>query len=79
MGKILRQIIDHTLKTPDGRWSRMSIIITSAWLAVIVLAILDFCKEGFRYDVWITFVGVAVGTKLVDAQAKKVEANENPK
>ena len=69
--------ISHTLKTKDGRWSRMSIIIATAWLMVIFMALWDFFCEGFRLDVWMTLVGVAVGTKWVDKKSESITPKSN--
>ena len=45
----------------------------SAWLFVIIAAIIHFIISGFQLEVWLTFVGVAMGSKLIDAGAKKIE------
>ena len=37
------------------------------------MVIFDLYKEGFRYDVFVTMVGVALGTKLTDSIGKRVE------
>lgn len=76
MRNLINQLVNHTLKTEQGRFSRMSIIIVSSWMLALYMAIYDFCVNGFRLDVWMTLVGIAVGTKLVDAHAKKVVKDE---
>jgi hypothetical protein len=65
-------LINDTLKK-DGKWSRTSLTMFSAWKLVIFMVIFDLYKEGFRYDVFVTMVGVALGTKLTDSIGKRVE------
>jgi hypothetical protein len=77
MKAIIQQVIDHTLKTSEGRYSRMSIIIASAWGLAYSMAIADFFIEGFRLDVWMTLVGTAVGTKWVDKKSESIIPKEN--
>jgi hypothetical protein len=45
----------------------------SAWLLVVYMIIYDLYKEGFRYDVFVTMVGVALGTKLTDSISEKLK------
>ena len=72
MKKHLASLINDTLKK-DGKWSRTSLTMFSAWKLVIFMVIFDLYKEGFRYDVFATMVGVALGTKLTDSIGKRVE------
>jgi len=72
MKKHLTNLINDTLKK-DGKWSRTSLTMFSAWKLVIFMVIFDLYKEGFRYDVFATMVGVALGTKLTDSIGKRVE------
>jgi len=72
MKRHLTSLINDTLKK-DGKWSRTSLTMFSAWKLVIFMVIFDLCKEGFRYDVFATMVGVALGTKLTDSIGKRVE------
>ena len=65
-------LVNDTLKK-DGKWSRTSLTMFSAWKLVIFMVIFDLYKEGFRYDVFVTMVGVALGTKLTDSIGKRVE------
>jgi len=65
-------LVNDTLKK-DGKWSRTSLTMFSAWKLVIFMVIFDLYKEGFRYDVFATMVGVALGTKLTDSIGKRVE------
>ena len=72
MKKHIIALINDTLKK-DGRWSRTSLTMFSAWLLVVYMVIYDLYKEGFRYDVCVTMVGVALGTKLTDSVGKRIE------
>ena len=72
MKKHIISLINDTLKK-DGKWSRTSLTMFSAWKLVIFMVIFDMYKEGFRYDVFATMVGVALGTKLTDSIGKRVE------
>jgi hypothetical protein len=72
MKKHILALINDTLKK-DGKWSRTSLTMFSAWKLVIFMVIFDLYKEGFRYDVFVTMVGVALGTKLTDSIGKRVE------
>jgi hypothetical protein len=76
MRSLLRVVIRDTLKKKlegEYRWSRTSLTMFSAWLIVVYMVIFDLYKEGFRYDVFVTMVGVALGTKLTDSLGKRVE------
>lgn len=72
-------IINQTLKNEAGRWSKMALIIASAWLVVLFMALWDFFENGLRYDVWVFLASVAVGTKYINAHATKVEKTPNEK
>ena len=72
MKKHIIALINDTLKK-DGRWSRTSLTMFSSWLLVVYMVIYDLYKEGFRYDVFVTMVGVALGTKLTDSVGKRIE------
>jgi len=70
--KHIISLINDTLKK-DGKWSRTSLTMFSAWNLVNFMVIFDLYKEGFRYDVFVTMVGVALGTKLTDSVGKRIE------
>jgi hypothetical protein len=72
MKRHILALINDTLKK-DGKWSRTSLTMFSAWKLVIFMVVFDLYKEGFRYDVFVTMVGVALGTKLTDSIGKRVE------
>ena len=72
----MKQIIEDTLKK-NGKWSRTSLTMFSAWLIVVFMVFFDLCKEGFRFEVFVTMVGVALGSKLTDSIGKRVEKHES--
>ena len=72
MKEKIKTLISDTLKK-DGKFSRTSLTMFSAWLLVVYMVIYDLYKEGFRYDVFVTMVGVALGTKLTDSVGKRIE------
>ena len=76
MRKLLNQLVNDTLKKVDEngvlRFSRTSLTMFTAWVIAVFMALIDFGIEGFRLDVWITFVGVALGTKISDSYSKKL-------
>jgi hypothetical protein len=45
----------------------------SAWLLVLYMVMYDLYYEGFRYDVFLTMVGVALGTKITDSVSQKLK------
>lgn len=73
---IFLDIVKDTLKkkTEDGsiRWSRTSLTMFSAWVISIIMAIDHQLKNGFDYQVFLTFVCVAGGTKISDAISQKL-------
>lgn len=68
---VLREILQDTLKK-DGKWSRTSMTMFSAWALSISMAMFDFFFNGLKYDVWVTLVVVATGIKITDAWSKKI-------
>lgn len=69
---VFKNIVNDTLKK-DGKWSRTSLTMATAWAAVLVTYIWDFCVEGMRMDTFTVMVSVALGVKLVDAKSKQIE------
>jgi hypothetical protein len=57
----------------DGKWSRTSLTMFTAWLFVILIAVIDYIRTGFHFEVWCTMVAVAVGVKITDAWSKKIQ------
>lgn len=68
---IIKQIANDTLKR-NGKWSRTSLTMFSAWFVAVVMAMIDFAFNGLRFDVWLTLVGVAMGSKITDSYSKKL-------
>jgi hypothetical protein len=68
---VLREILQNTLKK-DGKWSRTSLTMFSAWIVSLSMAMFDFFFNGLKYDVWVTLVVVATGIKITDAWSKKI-------
>ena len=64
--------IAHDTLTKEGKWSRTSLTMFTAWICAIVFALYDLINNGFHFEVFLTFVGVALGSKIVDAQSKKL-------
>ena len=76
MKSIIKKIIQDTLMKYDNdvlRYSRTSLTMFSAWLIVVYMVIYDLYLEGFRYDVFLTMVGVALGTKITDSVSQKLK------
>jgi hypothetical protein len=65
-------IVNDTLKK-DGKWSRTSLTMGTAWGIAVFFAFYDLRNNGFHFEVFLTFVGVALGSKIVDAQTKRLE------
>ena len=72
MKNIIIQIINDTLKK-DGKFSRTSLTMFSAWFVSLVMSCIDFMYNGLRFDVWCVLVGVALGSKITDSFSKKIE------
>jgi hypothetical protein len=72
IASLLSEVAHDTL-TKDGKWSRTSLTMFSAWIASLFMALRDYYFEGLKYEVLLLFVGVALGSKLVDSQSKKLE------
>lgn len=68
---MLKQVINDTLKI-EGKYSRTSLTMFSAWVLVYIISIIDYVRTGYRSEVWLTLVAVAVGVKLSDAIGKRI-------
>lgn len=76
MKNIIKKIVQDTLMKCENdklRYSRTSLTMLSAWLIVVYMVIYDLYYEGFRYDVFLTMVGVALGTKITDSVSQKLK------
>lgn len=73
---IIKSIAHDTLKKDVNgvrEWDRMKLTMFVSFIVAIVFAIVDFIQHGLRLDVWLTLIGFAFGSKIIDAQAKKIE------
>ena len=68
---MLNKIINDTLKI-EGKYSRTSLTMFSAWVLVYLISIIDYVRTGYRSEVWLTLVAVSVGVKLSDAIGKRI-------
>ena len=76
MKRIFKKLVQDTLMKLENdklRYSRTSLTMFSSWLLVVYMIIYDLYKEGFRYDVFVTMVGVALGTKVTDSISEKLK------
>jgi Na+/proline symporter len=80
--KMLSDIADDTLKKPDKKgvlkWSRTSLTMFTAWVVSIYMAMYDMYNHGFKYEVFLAFVGVALGSKIADGFSKKLDPTVGP-
>lgn len=74
---VLKSILNDTLKV-DGKWSRTSFTMFTAWIASLHMAYYDMYKNGFHMEVFLTLVGVALGSKVTDSISKKISPNTPP-
>lgn len=76
MKQFIYSLVNDTLKKEDVnqhlRWSRTSLTMFTAWLFALSFAWFDFMDKGLRFDVWVTLVGVALGSKITDSFSKKI-------
>ena len=72
---VFSNLIEDTLKK-DGRFSRTSLTMLSAWVTVLGMALVDFCDKGLRYEVWLALASIATGIKIVDSYAKNIQKED---
>jgi hypothetical protein len=72
---VFKSILNDTLKV-DGKWSRTSLTMFTAWIASLHMAYYDLYKNGFHMEVFLTLVGVALGSKVTDSISKKIHKPE---
>lgn len=65
------------MKRENGRlrYSTTKFIMFNAWMLAVYMVIFDLYKEGFRYDVFVTLTGIALGVKLNDAISEKIKSS----
>lgn len=73
--RIIKEIVNDTLKK-NGKWSRTSLTMFTSYIIALVMAILDFCFNGLRFDVWLGLISVSIGSKISDSLSKKIHHEE---
>jgi hypothetical protein len=68
---MFKEIINDTLKR-NGKWSRTSLTMFVTLSVALLMCSIDFAFNGLRFDVWVTLMGVAMGSKITDSYSKKV-------
>ena len=75
--QVIKEVFMDTLKV-DGKWSRTSLTMFTAWIASLHMAYYDMYKNGFHMEVFLTLVGVALGSKVTDSISKKINPPTQP-
>lgn len=75
---LISEVANDTLKKKDPhdgirRWDRMKLTMLTAWGSALIYAFYSLYVSGFRFDVFATFVGAAMGNKYIDGLVKKLE------
>lgn len=68
---MFKELVNDTLKK-NGKWSRTSLTMFTSYIIALVMAILDFCFNGLRFDVWLGLISVSIGSKISDSLSKKI-------
>lgn len=68
---IIKEIVNDTLKK-NGKFSRTSLTMFVTLFIALVMSTIDFAFNGLRFDVWVTLMGVALGSKITDSYSKKI-------
>ena len=71
VSSVVNSIINDTLKI-NGKWSRTSLTMLTAWVSVLWSYHYDVIKNGFNETAFGLMLGVAVGVKVTDAWSKKL-------
>lgn len=77
MVKILSKIVNDTLKK-DGKWSRTSLTMHTAWLSCLIAFFYDLFTSGFNEYAFYGMLSVALGSKVTDAWSNKINGGNNP-
>lgn len=82
MKDIIKSIINDTLKI-DGKWSRTSLTMATAWWSCLFTFFYHLFKDGFDETSFALMLGIALGSKVTDAWGKsminKQEDNQDGK
>lgn len=73
MKTFILTLVSDTLKK-DGKFSRTSLTMFTAWSTVLYISLSDYFSNGFRSEVFFGLLGVATGVKIVDATASKLKS-----
>lgn len=71
----LPKIVQDTLMKKNGdvyEWSRTSLTMFIGFCFANYMALYDLWNNGFNYEVFLTYIGVAGGMKIVDGISKKL-------
>tara|TARA_R110000868_G_scaffold279203_1_gene539262 strand:- start:11970 stop:12191 length:222 start_codon:yes stop_codon:yes gene_type:complete len=72
MKSVLKELLFDTLKK-DGHYNSLRIMRFIGFNLCMFIFMADYFSKGFRLESWITVIGFAFGTRLIDAQSKKLE------
>ena len=74
---LLSEIAVDTLQKPDQdgirRWDRMKLTMLVSFAMAIAYSVYSLINEGFRFDIFMVWIGGALGNKIIDAQSKRLE------
>jgi hypothetical protein len=80
MIKVIRKLIDDTLKTPKGKWSRTSLTMFTCLYAALSYLFYELQVHGkFYIEAFYGLLGVATGMKWIDVvdKHKSKQTDEN--
>ena len=77
LSDLFTAITVDTLKR-NGKWSRTSLTMATAWAMCMISYVYDFIKNGLNLEAFGIFVGVALGAKVADAWSKKLDPLVQP-
>jgi len=72
MISVIKKLLSDTLKK-DGVYNSLRIMRFIGFNLCMFIFMGDYFMHGFRLESWITVIGFAFGTRLIDAQSKKLE------
>jgi len=77
MKKTLQKMIDDTLKEPNGKWSRKSLTMFTAFACGILSGFyIVFMYETYSLEVYIVFMMMATGQSILAYKEKKNSLNK---
>lgn len=72
MKSVLKELLFDTLKK-DGAYNSLRIMRFVGFNLCMFIFMADYFSKGFRLESWVTVIGFAFGTRLIDAQSNKLE------